>query len=76
MQFVQGIIIPTLFLDWPPVEDISFLRKDGRPWLITIMHEKEAYFMLDPDEVPLVMGQLPPHSLIAEGDAESPDERY
>lgn len=27
-------------------EDLSFIRPDGTPWLVTITHERDAYFFL------------------------------
>lgn len=32
-------------------EDLSFLRSDHSPWLVTISHEYDAYFELSPNEV-------------------------
>ena len=34
--------------------DLSFLRPDGRPWFISLSYEREAQFILSPDELPLV----------------------
>ncbi len=32
-------------------EDVSFLRKDGRPWFVSITHEKDLFFKLQDEEV-------------------------
>ena len=37
-------------------EDLCLMRFDGEPWLITIAHENDGYFVLSPEEkVALVM---------------------
>lgn len=31
-------------------EDLSLLRKNGEPWLVSISHEKDGYFRISTDE--------------------------
>jgi hypothetical protein len=48
-------------------EDLCFLRPDESPWLVTIAHEKDGYFLLAEDEVEKLRKTVPdlrlrPHS--------------
>jgi hypothetical protein len=43
--------------DFP--EDLSFIRENGNPWLVTISHEKDAYFLLSHKEKEELHLQIP-----------------
>jgi hypothetical protein len=48
-------------------EDLCFLRSDESPWLVTIAHERDGYFLLAEDEVEKLRKTVPdlrlrPHS--------------
>lgn len=40
-------------------EDLCFIRFDGKPWLVTIAHEKDAYFVLTPEEKTTLEAKIP-----------------
>jgi hypothetical protein len=40
-------------------EDLCLFREDGRPWLVTITHEKDAYMVLSPDERAALIESIP-----------------
>jgi hypothetical protein len=40
-------------------EDLCLLRADGSPWLVTIAHERDAYFRLDDIERAELVSALP-----------------
>jgi hypothetical protein len=40
-------------------EDLCFLREGNEPWLITISHENDAYFLLDAHEYHLLIEKIP-----------------
>jgi len=68
--------VPILFSSNPPIEDLSFLRADGRPWFVTITHEKDAFFKLDPEEIRVLEISVGAMNLILQGDDVLPDEKY
>jgi len=39
-------------------EDLSLVRADGRPWLVSIAHERDAYLDISPDELTSVMSEV------------------
>ncbi len=76
VEIIVGEVLPELLQEAPSVEDISFLREDGRPWFISITHEHDAFFKLEPEELDALVAVLGRKSLTEEGDDEAPDERY
>ena len=58
------------------LEDISVIRQDGRPWFITITHEKDAFFKVEPEEIDDMSTILGDITFEIEGDDQAPDERY
>jgi len=40
-------------------EDLCFLRIDGRPLLVTVSHESDAYMLLDREEVSEIQNRYP-----------------
>lgn len=60
----------------PPVEDLSLLRSDGRPMLITITHEYDLYLKLSPDEFAALRSEVGGESLFASSEDCLRDERY
>ena len=57
-------------------EDISLLREDGKPWFLSITHEKDAYFILTKDEHRMLCCELGANNLLIDGEDECPDEHY
>ncbi len=57
--------------DFP--EDISFLRTNGKPWFISITHEKDCYFILDESEKKVVENILGENLLILQESIEESD---
>jgi hypothetical protein len=57
-------------------EDLSFLRADGRPWFVSIAHERDAYFKLEEAEVQTVLELIAPASVQGVSIDSCPDERY
>ncbi len=56
-------------------EDLSFLRPSGRPWFISITHERDAFFKLvetELEDVERVFGE----GLVRDCDDQCPDESY
>lgn len=45
--------------DWGGLEDLCFLKRKRTPWLITITHEKEAYFRISAANIPVIQQQVP-----------------
>jgi hypothetical protein len=69
-------VLRALFEKGPPVEDLSLLREDGRPFLVTITHEREAFFKVEPREVHELMEAIGAANLVEEGDDQLPGETY
>jgi hypothetical protein len=44
-------------------EDLSLIRKDGDPWLVTIAHEEDAYMLLSGEESAALTESIPALSL-------------
>lgn len=61
---------------WPPVEDLSLLRSDGRPMLITITHEYDVYLKLSPDEFAALRSEVGGENLSTSSEDCLPDEQY
>ena len=40
-------------------EDLCLLRSDGSPWLVTITHERDAYFVMSREEGLLLTSHIP-----------------
>ena len=40
-------------------EDLHFIRHDGTPWLVSIAHERDAYFVIDETEQTELVQALP-----------------
>ncbi|WP_218081796.1 hypothetical protein [Anthocerotibacter panamensis] len=40
-------------------EDLSFLRSDGEPWLVSISHERDSYLYLSEEEVTQLISTIP-----------------
>lgn len=40
-------------------EDLHFVRHDGTPWLVSIAHERDAYFVIDETEQTELVQALP-----------------
>ena len=57
-------------------EDLCFLRADGRPWFVSVAHERDAFFKLLEGEVDPLRSDLAGLELIAHGEDQVPDERY
>ncbi len=54
-------------------EDLCLFRSDSTPWLVTIGHERDAYFVISPDEREILVQEIPGlllarHSRIAKAD--------
>ena len=43
--------------DFP--EDLCLLRENGKPWLTTISHEKDAYLLLSEEEKEEILTEIP-----------------
>lgn len=77
MDMLMERTVPRMFQESPgAVEDLGFLRADGRPWVVTITHEKDAYLKLESDEIDAVTREIGSRRLRLRGDDEMPDERY
>ncbi len=57
-------------------EDLSFLRKNGVPWFISITHEKEVFFKLEAGETKEIEKFLGTNSLKLDTKDLCPDEKY
>jgi hypothetical protein len=57
-------------------EDLAFLRTDGRPWFISIAHERDAFFKVLADEFGQLRDQLGGLELVPQGEDQAPDERF
>jgi len=69
-------ILPETFQPEPALEDISLLRADGRPFLVTITHERDAFFCLDPEEWAAFTAGFGPYQLIIQAEAPALPEKY
>jgi hypothetical protein len=69
-------VLPALFLPEPLVEDFSMLRIDGRPWFVTITHERDAFFKLEPYEIDALTAAIGADNFVVQGDDELPEEKY
>jgi len=47
-------------------EDLCLLREDETPWLVTISHEKDAYFVLSEKEKDNLFSSLPQYQFLLE----------
>ncbi|MBU6429644.1 MAG: hypothetical protein KGR26_11570, partial [Cyanobacteria bacterium REEB65] len=47
-------------------EDLVFWRRSNGPWLVTIAHERDAYFETTPEELKELLRQLPALSYLVE----------
>lgn len=56
-------------------EDLSFLREDGRPYFISVTHEREAWFELNAHELTLLREVFYDDEIHVEDSDETPDER-
>lgn len=64
---------PAGLYDWqqPDLpEDLCLLRPDGRPWLVTIAHERDAYIDLADDEVAALRRDAPDVAALLRDDDE------
>lgn len=50
-------------------EDLCLLREDETPWLVTISHEKDAYFVLSEKEKDNLFSSLPQYQFLLEKEA-------
>lgn len=76
VEVLVGAVLPVLFMPDPPVEDLSLLRLNGRPWFIMITHERDAFLKLEAQEIERVRAAIGADNLVVEGDDEFPEEKY
>jgi hypothetical protein len=76
LNILVDTVLPSMFEESAPVEDLSLLRGDGRPLFVTIIHERDAYFKAEPSEVPELINSVGSHHLSDAGEDQMADERY
>jgi hypothetical protein len=69
-------VLPEMFQMTPVIEDVSLLRDDGRPFLITITHEHDAFFKVEPTEVAELIAAVGAENVIDVGEDRIPEEKY
>lgn len=69
-------VLPELTTGVGCVEDLSFLRANGRPFFVTITHEHEAFFKVDQDEIHELEAAIGARNLVDEGEDQLPEDTY
>lgn len=60
--------------DFP--EDLSFLRPDGRPYFVSIIHERDAYFKISKKQRVAIEALFGSDAIQSDGEDSMPNERF